>query len=175
MSRALVLNASFEPLAIVSMHRAAVLVWDNKAEILEQNGELGSTSGPVAAPTVVRLYRYIKIPYRKGLRRPTLVGLIARDGRWCAYCRVSPATTIDHIVPKVQGGLHTWENTCGSCEPCNNTKGWNTPAEAGMTLHIKPREPSKENWLVVFNRRDPSWETYLEPFEKRVFQPLVPA
>lgn len=169
MSRTLVLNASFEPLAVVSIRRAAVLVWDNKAEVLEHIGDLGTTSGSLPAPTVVRLTRYVKIPYRKGLRRPTLVGLVARDGRRCAYCLKAPAETIDHIVPRGQGGEHTWLNTCGSCAACNNKKGWRTPEEAGMTLHVTPREPSRETWLVVFNRRHPSWERYLAPFEASIF------
>jgi 5-methylcytosine-specific restriction endonuclease McrA len=169
MSRALVLNASFEPLAVVSVRRAAVLVWDDKAEVLEHNGEMGTTSGALLAPTVVRLRRYVKIPYRRSLRRPTLVGLVARDGRHCAYCVKRTASTIDHIVPKGQGGEHTWMNTCAACQPCNNKKGWRTPEEAGMTLHVTPREPSKETWLVVFTRRDPSWETYLAPFDSTLF------
>jgi len=168
-SRALVLNASFEPLAVVSSRRAAVLVWDNKAEVLEHRGEIGTTSGSVPTPTVVRLRRYVKVPYRKSLRRPTLVGLVARDGRFCAYCLKRCAETIDHIVPRWRGGEHTWLNTCGACQKCNNSKGRRTPEEAGMTLHVTPREPSRETWLVVFSRRDPSWETYLAPFDINMF------
>lgn len=170
MTRALVLNASYEPLTAVSYRRAIVLVLEGKAELLEKEREIQTSLGPVAVPTVIRLVQYVNVKYRKGPRRPTLFGLIIRDGELCAYCQKRQATSIDHIVPRAQGGLHTWLNTCASCERCNNRKANATPRQAGMHLGVTPKEPSRDAWfMVTFTRREPTWEPYLQPFEGKIF------
>ena len=51
MGRALLLNASFEPLCVVSARRAVVLVLKEKAEVLERNGaEFRSERAVVPVP-----------------------------------------------------------------------------------------------------------------------------
>lgn len=170
MTRALVLNASFEPLTAVSYRRAIILVLENKAELLEHDRQIQTTLGPMAVPTVIRLINYVSVKYRKGPRRPTLSGLIVRDGELCAYCQKHRATSIDHIIPRAQGGTHTWMNTCASCDKCNNKKANATPHQAGMKLSVTPREPSRDAWfMVTFTKRDPTWEPYLQPFEGKIF------
>lgn len=160
MTRALVLNASYEPLAVIPLKRAVILVLDEKAEIVSaRDGEMfRSASVAVDVPTVIRLRRFVKVPYHRGPGRPTLRGLIARDGRDCAYCTKRVATTIDHVHPRSRGGQHTWENTVGACEKCNHRKADRTPREAGMTLRVTPHRPAGTNWLIfAVADIDPSW------------------
>ena len=65
MSDALVLNASFEPLCVVSQRRAVVLLLTSKAVALEASeATLHSERLAVGAPSVVRLVRYVRVPYR---------------------------------------------------------------------------------------------------------------
>lgn len=136
----LALNASFEPLTIVPSRRAARLVLDRKAEILEVDEERGFRSERVrlACPSVIRLVRYVHVP-RRFRRQVTNTFLFARDEYSCQYCgrhrselRGRQFLTRDHIVPISRGGSNNWENVVTACSPCNNRKGNHLPAEAGM-------------------------------------------
>jgi 5-methylcytosine-specific restriction endonuclease McrA len=40
----------------------------------------------------------------------------------CSYCG-EPSKTIDHIVPRRDGGEHGWENLAAACALCNSQKG----------------------------------------------------
>ncbi|MDQ1519832.1 MAG: hypothetical protein QOI55_905, partial [Actinomycetota bacterium] len=65
MPRALLLNASFEPLCVVSARRAVVLVLKEKAEIVHRNGaEFRSERRSIPVPSVVRLVHFVRVPYR---------------------------------------------------------------------------------------------------------------
>jgi 5-methylcytosine-specific restriction endonuclease McrA len=164
MSRTLVLNASYEVLGLVSVRRAVVLVLDEKADVVtaREGAPIRSAALVLEAPSVIRLRRYVKVPYRRGPGRPTLRALIARDGAACAYCAKRAATSIDHIVPRSRGGAHTWENTCAACRPCNSRKADRTPAEAHMTLRVTPIRPPGGAWLVVgIAEADPAWNAWI--------------
>ena len=129
-SGALVLNATYEPLCVVSVRRATILVLTAKAVcVADGEGILHSAMNELPVPSVVRLTRYVRVPYRThiGLSRR---GIFARDGWRCAYCR-GPAETIDHVMPRSRGGRHAWENVVAACARCNHTKGDKTPAELG--------------------------------------------
>ncbi len=172
MTQSLVLNASFEPLAMVPQRRALVLVLEGKAELVEDDkgNFIRTVSAVFNLPKVIRLLRYIKVGYRRGPRRPTLQGLIVRDGDACGYCRKRKATSVDHIVPRGQGGPHTWMNTCAACDTCNNKKGNKTPTQAGMTLKVTPKEPRIAAWfMITAPKHEPSWEPYLKPFTDTLF------
>jgi 5-methylcytosine-specific restriction endonuclease McrA len=159
----LVLNASDEPLCVTGLHRAVVLALGEKADIVETSGEvLHSPSVSVPSPSVIRLRKYVQVPYHRLGGAPTLAGLIARDGQKCAYCGVRDADTIDHVHPRSRGGAHTWSNTVGACSRCNSRKSDRTTKEAGMVLAIKPAPPHSALWLMLATqRRDPQWEPYL--------------
>ena len=129
-SGALVLNATYEPLCVVSVRRAAILVLSAKAVcVADGDGILHSARDALPVPSVVRLTRFVRVPYRThvGLSRRAI---FARDGWRCAYCR-GPAETIDHVFPRSRGGRHAWENVVAACARCNHTKGDKTPAEMG--------------------------------------------
>src|SRR6266540_1692239 len=86
-SAALVLNATYEPLCVVSVRRAAILVLSAKAIcVADGEGILHSARSSLPVPSVVRLTRYVRVPYRShvGLSRRAV---FARDGWRCAYSK----------------------------------------------------------------------------------------
>jgi len=160
--RSLVLNATYEPLSIVSARRAVVLVLREKADILEtQDSVWHAEHLSVPVPSVVRLLRYIRVPY--GRRVPlTKRAVFARDGHHCQYCN-GPAENLDHVLPRALGGAHTWENVVACCRVCNLRKGNRLPADAGLALRVVPRSPQPGSFLYAHagTSADPRWERYL--------------
>jgi 5-methylcytosine-specific restriction endonuclease McrA len=140
----LVLNATYEPLNVVSMRRAVVLLLKEKAQVVEAaDAWLRSERIALPLPLVIRLVYYVRIPRRFSLpvsRRTVL----ARDHYTCQYCKAQPGKsqlTIDHVLPRSQGGETTWENVVTACGHCNRRKGNRTPEEARMPLRSSPRRP----------------------------------
>ena len=162
--RTLVLNAGFEPLAVVSFRRALVLVMNDKATVLASDGEhpVFSIHDAWDRPSVIVLRRYVRIPHAR--RVPlTRRGVLRRDGNRCAYCDAH-ATTIDHVLPRSRGGADTWENLVACCLKCNNIKGDRTPAEMRWELLFTPKAPHGTSWLVRgIERPQPAWDEYLAP------------
>jgi 5-methylcytosine-specific restriction endonuclease McrA len=161
MSRALVLNATYEPLCVVPSRRAVVLVLDHKAEVLHDTGlVLHSEHLSVAVPSVVRLRTYVKVPYRR--RAPlNRRGVFARDGHRCQYCG-GAAESIDHVVPRSRGGGHTWDNVVAACRPCNVRKRDRLLTETSMRLKHRPDVPRELTWVAVAVGSVPGhWEKYL--------------
>lgn len=159
---ALVLNATYEPLCVVSQRRAIVLVLTAKAVVVEGGeGALRSPTRRVEIPAVVRLSRFVRVPYRADVPL-TRKGVLARDGHRCAYCG-APATSLDHVIPRSRGGSHTWDNVVAACARCNHTKADRSVAEMGWRLRSLPRAPSGTAWRVLGTRRvDPRWSSYLD-------------
>lgn len=162
--RTLVLNAGYEPLAVVSFKRALVLVMNGKATVLSQDAEhpVFGSSGTWQRPSVILLRRYVRVPSGRAVpvsRR----GVLRRDSQRCAYCGGS-ASTIDHVLPRSRGGADSWENLVACCLRCNNIKGDRTPVEMGWALRTVPRPPHGTAWLVRgVERAAPQWEEYLAP------------
>jgi 5-methylcytosine-specific restriction endonuclease McrA len=161
MTQALVLNATYEPLCVVSTRRALMLVLDEKAELLHHTGlRFRSPRSSFAEPSVVRLWRHVKVPFqaRVALNRRAV---FVRDGHRCQYCGAS-AENIDHVVPRSRGGLHSWDNVVASCRPCNARKRDRLLDEAGMRLRKPPVVPRQRAWLIVSSTNiSPDWEPYL--------------
>jgi 5-methylcytosine-specific restriction endonuclease McrA len=158
MMRTLVLNAGYEPLAVVSFKRALVLVMNEKATVVEHIDDepVWSASGVYERPAVILLTRYVRGP---SARRVPVT--LRRDAHHCAYCGKA-ASTIDHVVPRSRGGEDSWENLVACCLRCNNLKGDRTPGEIGWELRITPRPPRGTQWTVRgTDRTDPRWEPYL--------------
>ena len=60
-----------------------------------------------------------------GVLRDYDVGVNASPGSTgplCSYCRTNPATSIDHVEPRVNGGDLTDDNLTPACTPCNSSK-----------------------------------------------------
>jgi 5-methylcytosine-specific restriction endonuclease McrA len=161
-STVLVLNASFEPINVVAVKRAIVLLSQAKAEIVEATDRVyhsAKTSIPV--PSIIRLLEYVKIPGRKRVplnRR----NVIARDRGTCGYC-LGPGNEMDHIIPRSRGGKHEWENVITCCRPCNSKKDDRLLSEIGWTLKIQPKAPNVRAWVILgVTHTQNSWLPYLE-------------
>ncbi len=161
MGRALLLNASFEPLCVVPVRRAVVLVLKEKAEIVSRNAdELHSERATFPVPTVIRLVHYVRVPFRTRVpvsRR----AIFARDGHRCQYCH-RPAENVDHVVPRSRGGLHTWDNVVASCRGCNARKEDRLLSETELVLRRPPEAPHAHLWIAAtVGPVDPSWQRWL--------------
>ncbi|WP_281689046.1 HNH endonuclease [Pseudonocardia thermophila] len=162
-SRVLLLNATFEPLAVVTAKRAVVLLLSGKAECVEESPVVAfhSENLTVNAPTVMRLSRYVRVPYRRSVPM-TRAGVLRRDGRRCAYCS-RRADTIDHVIPRSRGGTHTWENCVAACRACNSRKADRLLEELGWKLAKPPKAPSRAGAaLVLATEPLPAWEPWLQ-------------
>lgn len=161
------LNATYEPLCVVSVRRAAVLVLKQKAEVLhEDGGAFHSERTTIPIPSVIRLKYFVRVPIRARAslsRRAVFV----RDSFQCQYCG-APADNVDHVLPRSRGGGHTWDNVVAACRPCNTRKENRLPVEAGLKLRTKPAPPRETVWIVVaVGRVDPKWEPYLDGVRRR--------
>jgi 5-methylcytosine-specific restriction endonuclease McrA len=149
MSQVLVLNATYEPMNVVSVRRAVLLILKEKAELVEATeAYLRSERVVVPVPLVIRLVYYVRISRRFSLplSRRTVM---ARDHYTCQYCGAQPGKaclTIDHVLPRSRGGDTVWENVVTACGPCNRHKGNRTPEEAGMQL-LQPL--SRPRYLAI--------------------------
>lgn len=160
-TRALVLNASFEPLCVVSSRRGLLLTLVGKAETVHVTGAVfRSERMTLPEPSVVRLTHYVKVPYqaRIALNRSAV---FARDGHRCQYCG-APAENIDHVIPRSRGGTHTWDNVVAACRRCNTSKEDRFLHETSFTLRCMPTLPREHSWVLAAGcgvRED--WEPYL--------------
>ncbi|HEX3826851.1 MAG TPA: HNH endonuclease [Sporichthyaceae bacterium] len=161
MGHALVLNATYEPLCVVSARRALILVLNEKAISVEDSSSVvHSAAATVPLPAVVRLNRYVRVPYRAGIPL-TRRAIFARDGGRCVYCGAA-ATSVDHVVPRSRGGEHVWENVVAACRRCNHVKSDRNVSELGWGPRPNPRQPSGPVWRILgTGRHDPRWLPYL--------------
>ena len=165
MSSVLVLNATYEPLNVVSVRRAVILLLKEKAEVLEATDRrIRAASVSVPVPLVIRLVYYVRVPRRLDIpltRRTVLL----RDNYTCQYCGSQPAKsnlTIDHVLPKVRGGKTTWDNVVCACKRCNLRKGSKPPQEANMPLRSKPGRPKFVALVFLSHARgNEVWNKYI--------------
>ncbi len=145
MTDALLLNASFEPLHVVSWQRAIHLLFQGKVEIIEESDQVVRTvTFSMRLPSVVRLLSFLSLSRRRKVIRFSRENIFLRDRFKCQYCgrqSLRSQLTLDHVVPVVQGGKRSWDNIVASCKPCNQRKGGRTPAQAGICLLSTPMEP----------------------------------
>jgi len=180
--RTLVLNRSWLAITTTTVRRALTLVYGEAAQVIcpetyevhdfeswmergVRNGDacVRTVRAPIPVPEIIVLSRYDKVPRRRVAfsRR----NLYRRDNYTCHYCGRRPThgrLTIDHVVPRSQGGRTSWENCVLACEECNKRKSDRSAVEAGMALLTRPRAPDW-SWDVELSRgaRLPSWERFL--------------
>lgn len=172
MGHILLLNASYEPLAIISQQRAVSLLLKGRVEAASEEAvEIRSVSSSFQIPSVIRLRRYVSVP-RRGVRWSRRA-VLQRDRYTCAYCATRPGNkqrgvfltkhdfTVDHILPLSRGGKNTWGNTVCACPACNQRKANRTPHEANMKLLWEPKTP-RVNYLVASGDVPASWKVYLQ-------------
>ena len=169
MGHALVLNASFEPLHIVTWQRAIQLLFQGKVEVVEESDkEVRTVRMTIKVPAVLRLLTYVPISKKKHIVRFSRANIFLRDDFVCQYCGrhcSKSHLTLDHVIPIVQGGRKCWENIVSACKPCNQKKGGRTPHQASMQLIRKPKQP---HWLPTaslqmgITRTPERWKIYLK-------------
>lgn len=157
------LNQSYEPLGICNARRAVVLYYLGKAEIVVTADGLRvhSVSDSLPVPSVLRLVRLVKIRHRNvPLTKPNVM---RRDKYTCQYCGVRHVhMTLDHVIPRTQGGEDSWENLVCACDKCNSRKGDNSPHKAGMKLARNPRRPHYFTFVLHSLGKPPrEWQPYL--------------
>jgi 5-methylcytosine-specific restriction endonuclease McrA len=192
-SSVLVLNKLFLAVHIISVRRAFCLLCKDLAEVVsledgqyttydfdtwrelseyrarlfrqEDDDWIRTVSSEIQVPRVIRLFGYEKLPKQtvKFNRR----NIFARDNNQCQFCgRKFPTSelSLDHVIPRSQGGQSTWENIVCACVECNVRKGGRTPKQAHMGLIRKPEKPKRSPMLnlKLTNRKYQSWRTFID-------------
>lgn len=168
----LLLNATYEPLAVIPRRRALSLLLREVVDAAaDENWVMHGASCSLEIPVVLRLRRYVNAP-RRGVRW-TRRGVLQRDHYRCIYCGIRSGElrggkwimkhdfTVDHLLPRSRNGRNTWPNTACACPSCNQRKGNRTPHEAGMKLLWEPKTP-RVHYLVASGDIPESWKIYLE-------------
>ena len=151
-TRCVVLNATYEPITIVSSKRALILYLEGKAMIVEEHPDLvvRSPNQTFPVPTSIVLKHFVKgrmVFWTKALL--TQRNLFIRDQYTCQYCgrtkqqiKHSEFLTRDHVIPRHMGGRDIWENVVTSCNSCNNKKAYHLLEDINMVLLTIPRSPT---------------------------------
>ncbi|MGA7173897.1 MAG: HNH endonuclease [Candidatus Dormiibacterota bacterium] len=155
----LLLNASLQPLNVISRRRLVVLLTKErvaflddavKAMVVDELAQRRFSDGVI----VVRLLRNIVVPRR--MLRPNRRNLLLRDDHCCQYCGIhaaAPELTIDHVIPVSRGGNpSSWENQVVACKRCNGRKANHLPGEVHLRLRRPPRPVVKEYAHLLFLR-----------------------
>jgi 5-methylcytosine-specific restriction endonuclease McrA len=177
----LVLNRSWQPVNVATVARALVMVWNDTARIVdpvdyqtydwrdwarlqpsEDDRFVQAVRLRLRVPEVVTLNEYDDVPTASVTfnRR----NLFKRDHFTCQYCGEQPGSeelTIDHVVPRAQGGESRWDNCVLACVACNARKGARTPEQAGMRLHKWPVQPAWSPRYAAHPRRMLSWAKFV--------------
>lgn len=149
MAKVLKINQNYEPIEIISWKEAMRLIFLEKAEVVQEYEDkfLRTAKTTFKMPAVIRLNSSFKRP-RKRIKF-NRKNIWARDRYRCLYCGKkfsSNELTLDHVIPRAQGGTTCWENIVACCVPCNDKKRNRTPAQANMKLK---RHPAKPDWMPV--------------------------
>jgi len=181
-SSVLVLNRNYQPVHVTSVRRAIILLYRGAARAVDEQYQtfdfeswaqlsaavhedsIGTSSRRLKVPRVILLQAYEHLPRAKV--RFSRLNIYARDKNTCQYCGKRPPRAelnLDHVIPRVKGGVTSWENVVCSCVPCNLRKGGRTPEEAGMKLLKEPVRPRWTPLLRPTPKRSPLYSQWL-PF-----------
>jgi len=190
--KVLVLNKLYAAIRVVSARRAFVFLVKDAAEVIsvengryvnydfsswaevaglqhamerEKHAWIRTPQTVIAVPRIIRLFGYDRMPRRDV--RLTRRNIYARDLNRCQYCGKRHAIkdlTLDHVVPRVQGGQNTWANLVCACVGCNTRKGGRTPSQARMKLIREPYKPRRNPAVEVRLSRMTyeSWKAFLD-------------
>lgn len=162
MSATLLLNATFEPMKVISWQRAVTLVFLGKVDVVEAYDDaITSVSASLPMPSVVRLRRYARQERRVKFSR---TNVYRRDGFSCQYCGAKPGVhelTLDHVVPRARGGGTHWTNIVTACGACNNRKADRSLEASKMHLARWPAAPDHLPLVSPAEAPHASWAEYL--------------
>ena len=142
--KTLLLNASYEVLAFIPERKAFKLLCKEKVEVISNWEDLVKWgTDRIQHPSILRLKNHVRRNFfNSNFSRKALV---KRDKSRCQYCNeklTASQITIDHVLPKAQGGVTSFTNCVVCCHYCNNKKADRTPEQSGMILAKKPTHPS---------------------------------
>ena len=167
-TKVLVLTSWFFPYQILQWQDAVRLIYVGSATVVaEYNEELRSPSVTWEAPAVIRLKPNVE-PKRK--TKFSRVNVFTRDHFTCQYCgqrKKMKDLTLDHLVPRVNGGKTSWTNIVAACSPCNLRKGGKTTDEAGMfplNLPIRPKSLPLVSPVRDLATAPTEWRPFVEPY-----------
>jgi 5-methylcytosine-specific restriction endonuclease McrA len=177
----LVLNRNWQPVGVATVARSLVKVWNDTARIVDpadyQQYTWADWAEMVAqedepfiqtqrlrlrVPEVVTLTRYDKLPVNAVTfsRR----NVFKRDRFTCQYCGRQPGgdeLSIDHVTPRAQGGVSSWDNCVLACVECNHRKADRTPQQARMKLRKPPSRPLWKPLYGSHGMRIDSWSRFV--------------
>ena len=119
----------------------------------------------IRIPRIILLLFFDRFPNKEV--KFTRHNIFERDRNTCQYCGKKfdrKELNIDHVVPRMRGGLTNWTNVVCSCIDCNRSKGSRTPEEVGMHLIRKPKKPRWRPFVEVqfAVAADRSWRHFLD-------------
>jgi 5-methylcytosine-specific restriction endonuclease McrA len=147
-------SQNYLPMARIGLRRAAVLLVTERAEPIGFLADADQLSWQMRSPSLtVNIPEHIRLTVGSSdlvWKTPPVNRreVLRRDGHQCQYCGSQKQLTLDHVIPRSQGGPHSWENVVTACAPCNSQKGARTPAQAKMPLQRQPKAPM--NPVVAF-------------------------
>ena len=177
----LVLNRNWQPVNVATVGRALLMLWNESARVVDphdyqmydwadwsrltpQDDEpfIQAVRARVRVPEVVALAAYDRLPSAavSFSRR----NIFKRDHYTCQYCGVQPGgdeLTIDHVVPRAQGGISSWTNCVLACVACNKRKADRTPAQAGFRLRKTPVRPAWKPLYAAPSMRIAGWDKFV--------------
>lgn len=159
MKNVIVLNADYTFLSITSWKNAVCLLLEGKAETLKETTRIVRNQDrtvEIVVPLIVRVIKYIRSIFKKEVPF-SKKNVIVRDKQTCLFCGKLMENladcTVDHVVPRAQGGKSTWKNCVCSCKPCNHTKADQTPSQAKMYLKYQPYQPTIGEYSQFFTKK----------------------
>jgi 5-methylcytosine-specific restriction endonuclease McrA len=177
----LVLNRNWQPVNVATVARALVLVWNESARVVDPHdyqlytwadwsalrpraGEpfIQAVRFRLRVPEVIALSGYDRLP--RGAVTFSRRNIFKRDHSTCQYCGRQPGSeelTIDHVVPRAQGGVSSWENCVLACVACNKRKADKTPEQARMRLRRNPVRPAWKPLYAEHGMRIASWSKFV--------------
>jgi 5-methylcytosine-specific restriction endonuclease McrA len=159
--KTLLLDKIYQPITFLSFRRMVKLVFTGKVDVISEWD--ASLTRDKKYPAVLRLKRYIR--KRPRVPRFNRRNVFRRDMYRCQYTGeiLPPAQlTVDHVLPRAQGGKSSWEN-CVTCSlKANAEKDDRTPEQAGMKLLNKPTAPAHLLTLefILYKDPHPDWAVY---------------
>ena len=163
MARALVLLWN-ESARVVDPKDFQLYTWEDWAKLRPRDGEdhIQAVRFKLRVPEVVALREYDRLPVAHVTfsRR----NIFKRDHYACQYCGAQPGSeelTIDHVVPRAQGGVSSWENCVLACMACNKRKADRTPEQAKMRIRKKPVRPAWKPLYADHSMRMESWSKFI--------------
>jgi 5-methylcytosine-specific restriction endonuclease McrA len=177
----LVLNRHWQPIHVTTVVRALVLLWNDSARVVEPEeyrlytwDDWAALEAAAEAPCIRSARLRLRVPEVVSLthydRLPSTAvtfsrrNVAKRDHHTCQYCGAQPggeAITIDHVVPRSQGGTSSWTNCVAACESCNARKADRTPEQAGLRLRKRPIRPEWKPFYASQGARVGCWDRFL--------------